>query len=208
MAYTSPFQAGVPLDDSAVQNVVNRIYNGLKSRELPNDGKPTFSEGDPVDHTVINTVISKCSGVINYSSNILPTIRAGTQITAYDMQCIEQCGEDLVDWRSCRSGCVGDCWKTCSTAGCINNNCSGTCASGCGNYCTGCSGTVAWGCVAKCGFDCAGTGSCKGKCSGSCMNTCDWDCLNECGGMCTNGCKRSCTSGCDKTSRIGTIANR
>ena len=208
MAYTSPFQAGNALDDSKVQKVVDRIYYELKKRGLTYNINLTFSEGDPVLASYIKTVISNCSGVINYSSNILPTIEAGTRITAYDMRCIEQCALDLYYNRACRSGCIGSCWKGCSGAGCSSSGCSGNCSSGCGNYCTGCSGSVAWGCVANCGFDCSGTGSCKGSCSGSCTNGCSSACLSSCNTLCMNGCKSGCMSGCSYSNRIGTVNDR
>ena len=65
MAYTSPFQEGVALDDSTAQRTVDRIYNAVKARGLTNNTKPTFSEGDPVRASNINTVISKRSGTGN-----------------------------------------------------------------------------------------------------------------------------------------------
>lgn len=208
MAFTSEFQSGVGVKATRIQSLVDSLYSAKSNRGLSNNSKPSFTRGNPIAASSIKTVISNCSG-INYSSSILPSISDGiTKISAYDMRCIEQYKQDLVDLRTCSSGCTSSCWQGCSGHGCASSGCSGNCSSGCGNYCTDCSGSAAWGCVANCGFSCSGTGSCKGSCSGSCTNKCSLSCITGCMNICMNYCSESCTNGCANSSRIGTIASR
>ena len=195
---------------SDVQKIIDGLYSWRVDRGLSNNTKPSLNTTKPLasDIAIVVSNISSNGIGINYASSIIPSISSGTKLTSHDILCFQQYWTDLLDLRTCASGCTGSCWQSCSGRGCSSSGCSGNCASGCGNYCTGCSGSWAWGCVANCGFDCSGTGSCKGSCSGSCTNGCNNACVNSCNTICMNECKNSCVNGCRDTSRIGTINNR
>lgn len=125
------------------------------------------------------------------------------------------------------SGIWGSC-NRCSSCGCNNNGCSGSC--GCSNSCgcsssnrsgwncsnctarTGCgcgcnnNSSCNCGCSGSCGGcsnGCSGSCGCNGSCSGSCG--CNNGCSNDCGNSCGNGCGSGCNGNCTYTQLHVTI---
>lgn len=178
------FNAGEKIVASEIQAVVDSLFTARSNRGMVNSTKPSFTAGTSAKASDMNNAIktakgdfSGSNGWINYTSDILGYVTAGTLMRSFEIKALQQVQQDTLYLARCSSGCYGNCISTCSDSTCTQS-CTSTCKNGCTNNCgsSGCTGQCYTSCTASCYPNCKGGITIASKCSSGCGKNCKGGC--------------------------------